>query len=731
LQQYRVGKTYIIVHNRCNWRLKMKRIISLLAVFVLLTAFVPTVAFAHTAGGEKVVDLIAGRHIDVGSVKVWNDKDNLYVKYMTNSYWCLDETHLQVASSLDDIPQANGNPIPGQFEYQNTKNCAPKFIYTIPLTGESCDFYIAAHAVVKKVKSGYYNDYKGRHSSSTETAWGDGFDFPGKNWATYFKYSVEGCVVPSPSLSLTKAADPSTYSMVDQLITYSYVIENTGNVDLAGPFSVTDDKTSVSCEQPDDGTLSPGETMNCSASYSITQADLDAGSVTNTASASGEGVTSPEATATVTSSIPNPNLSLNKEGVLDMTVVAPSDQADMGDVINYTLTATNDGNVSLTNVTITDPLLGTLSCTPPQPASLAPGESLVCTGSYILTETDISNGSVENTATVTSDQTSPVSDTNITTILQSVPHISLTKSTTTTSYDQVGQFIDYTMVATNDGNVSLTDVSISDPLIGTLNCTQPVTLDPGESLTCTGTRTVTQADLDAGSITNTATVSGTDPDNNVVTDGTSQTVNAASTCQPTVVTADFSQLAPGDSVEGVGVVAPYLDIGAKGTAVKVVGGATPFTYGAPNDNPITNGALAVGGGFSDTTAQAAGQAHQYTFTFAGVTISDFSLHMLDYGDWNYDKSTTHSVSLIAYDVNGTVIAQQELSYTSDAIETPRASSIYGDLYLTGDAVTASPGQPGNWTWALSQSGIAKVALEFGPGYDPNIAFDTLAYNCSQ
>ena len=39
----------------------------------------------------------------------------------------------------------------------------------------------------------------------------------------------------------------------------------------------------------------------------------------------------------------------------------------------YTLTATNDGNVTLTGVTIADPKLGTLVCTPPQPATLAPG----------------------------------------------------------------------------------------------------------------------------------------------------------------------------------------------------------------------------------------------------------------------------------------------------------------------------------------------------------------------
>ena len=43
------------------------------------------------------------------------------------------------------------------------------------------------------------------------------------------------------------------------------------------------------------------------------------------------------------------------------------------------------------------------------------------------------------------------------------PHLSLTKTAAPTSYSQVGDVIAYTLVATNDGNVTLTGVSISDP----------------------------------------------------------------------------------------------------------------------------------------------------------------------------------------------------------------------------------------------------------------------------
>jgi hypothetical protein len=195
-----------------------------------------------------------------------------------------------------------------------------------------------------------------------------------------------------------------------------------------------------------------------------------------------------------------------------------------------------------------------------------------------------------------------------------------------------------------------------------------------------------------------------------------------------VVTADFSKLAVGQSVEGLGVVAPGLNIDAKGTAAKVMAGVQPLVYYAPNvaSGSNINGAMNPNGGFSDTVTQSAVQAHQYTFTFApGMTVTNFSLHMLDYGDWNPTLSTSHYVSMIAYDVNGNVVSKQEISYETLADVNPR-SSAYGDLWFAGDAV-APFGQLGNWVWNVSGDGIVKVVLNFGVGYDPNIAFDLLSY----
>ena len=97
--------------------------------------------------------------------------------------------------------------------------------------------------------------------------------------------------------------------------------------------------------------------------------------------------------------------------------------------------------MTLTGVTIADPKLGTLVCTPPQPATLAPGEQLVCTGSYTLTQADLNAGPVHNTATADSDQTPPTVETTETTSrCRRQPALALVKQGT----------LDMTVVAPSD-----------------------------------------------------------------------------------------------------------------------------------------------------------------------------------------------------------------------------------------------------------------------------------------
>jgi hypothetical protein len=88
----------------------------------------------------------------------------------------------------------------------------------------------------------------------------------------------------NPSLTIVNTASPATYSAVGDLISYSFLVTNTGDTNINN-LSVADDKaTDESCPLT---TLTPTQSTTCAASYTIIQGDLDAGSVSNTATASG------------------------------------------------------------------------------------------------------------------------------------------------------------------------------------------------------------------------------------------------------------------------------------------------------------------------------------------------------------------------------------------------------------------------------------------------------------
>ena len=334
-------------------------------------------------------------------------------------------------------------------------------------------------------------------------------------------------------LALTKTAAPTSYSQVGQVINYTLVATNDGNITLTG-VAISDPKLgTLSCDKAAPVTLAPGAQLTCTGSHTITQADLDAGAFANTANAAGAGplsqpVTAQPASATVTAA-QTLHLALTK-------TAAPTSYSQVGQVINYTLVATNDGNITLTGVAISDAKLGTLSCDKAAPVTLAPSAKLTCTGSHTITQADLDAGAFANTANAAGagplSQPVTAQPASATVTAAQTLHLALTKTAAPTSYSQVGQVINYTLVATNDGNITLTGVGISDPKLGTLSCDKaaPVTLAPGAKLTCTGSHTITQADLDAGAFANTANAAGAGPPSQPVTaQPASATVTAAQT----------------------------------------------------------------------------------------------------------------------------------------------------------------------------------------------------------
>ena len=269
---------------------------------------------------------------------------------------------------------------------------------------------------------------------------------------------------------------------------------------------MTDDKaTDESC--PATASLAPGASLTCTASYTITQADLDAGSVTNTAQGHGSFDALP-----VDSNQDSETVFAQTQGA-SLTLVKTATQTtydSVGDVIDYSFELTNNGNVTLSGpFTVTDDKASDESC--PVTASLAPGASLTCTASYTITQADLDAGSVTNIATghgvfglstVDSNQ-----DSETVTAIQN-PALTLLQTPTPATFMMMGDVIDYSYQLTNSGNVTLDGpFTVADDLV-TVTCPATASLAPGASLTCTASYTILIDDVIAGSVTNTATGSG-------------------------------------------------------------------------------------------------------------------------------------------------------------------------------------------------------------------------------
>ena len=363
-------------------------------------------------------------------------------------------------------------------------------------------------------------------------------------------------VTPSPLLSISKTADPTTVTAANQTINYTFTVTNTGNVTLTG-VGVTDVPTApagtvtTTCQSLSTPTgtcsgatttLVPGQSADFTGIYTVTQTDIDNGSIADTATAAG---TSPSG-GTITADSNLVTVDVTQSPSLSITKAAdPTTVTAAGQTVTYTFTVENTGNSTITGVTVTDlptPPAGGIvpDClTRVDPAgtcsgtstSLVPGETAVFSGTYTVTQADIDNGSIVDTAMTTG--TAPSGDTvtatsnQVTVVVTQSPSLSIEKSADPMLVTAVGQVVTYTFTVANTGNVTLTGVGVTDvptaPAGGVTpdcqslsnpagTCSGATTaLVPGQIATFTGDYTVTQEDIDNGSIVDDATTHGTTP----------------------------------------------------------------------------------------------------------------------------------------------------------------------------------------------------------------------------
>jgi hypothetical protein len=159
--------------------------------------------------GVLVQTLIAGRHINAGTVTTEVVGSDLVVTYNTTNAWGLLEIHLWAGLDTADMPQTRrGTPKIGRFPYKAEHLCgATSYSVTIPLAdlGIACpvdpdrEIYIAAHAVVSRC---------GR----CETAWADGDRFTRRRmWGMRYTASFE-CVCDGPPPVVTTCETAYAFS---------------------------------------------------------------------------------------------------------------------------------------------------------------------------------------------------------------------------------------------------------------------------------------------------------------------------------------------------------------------------------------------------------------------------------------------------------------------------------------------------------------------------------------
>ncbi|MFK8030371.1 MAG: SdrD B-like domain-containing protein, partial [Gammaproteobacteria bacterium] len=320
-----------------------------------------------------------------------------------------------------------------------------------------------------------------------------------------FTNGVDAAAAPGPSVAVGAAVE------------WTYVVTNLGNVSLTG-VSVSDDQgVAVSCPM---STLAAGESMTCTGSGTATS-----GQYMNLGTATGQGVddngnpvgqpqtdSDPSFYFGVASAIGIEKFT-NGTDVTD----APGPYIGVGNTVEWTYVVTNLGNVTLASVVVSDDQGVGVSC---PMDTLAVGESMTCTGSGPATAGQYMNiGSVSGQGVDDNGNPlgAPQTDSDVSFYFGGVTKLTFEKFTNGQDADEptgpeitVGNAVEWTYVVLNDGNVTISNVNVTDDQGVVVTCPLD-TLAPGESMTCVGSGIAT-----IGQYANLGTATAQGVDNNGV-----------------------------------------------------------------------------------------------------------------------------------------------------------------------------------------------------------------------
>jgi len=336
--------------------------------------------------------------------------------------------------------------------------------------------------------------------------------------------------IQTPAIDVVKVGPPGISTTIGDLVPYFYKVRNVGNVTLTN-VTVTDGSLTVNGGPIP--SLAPGayDDTTFTVLLTVSQELLNAKTHTNTATATGTAPDGTTVTDTCTQKaffIPSPAID-----VVKMYAWTSGNGANVGDVVTYTYWVRNIGDLPLeahledkSFTVIGDP-------TEIYPVHGGGPKSTYFHATLELTQDLLDAGTHTNIASAAGIYGLSIQavdyDTQIVMFIVT-PAIDVVKTYAWTTGDGsgIGDVVTYTYTVTNVGNVTLTNVTVTDPSVTIIG--GPISsLAPGasDSTTFTATLTVTHELLYTGTHTNTATATGTAPDDTNVTDTCTQTVRFA------------------------------------------------------------------------------------------------------------------------------------------------------------------------------------------------------------
>ena len=371
------------------------------------------------------------------------------------------------------------------------------------------------------------------------------------------------------------------FSEVGDIVQYRFIVTNTGNTTLTNVHlidTLVDEiiYVSINGEALVAGetsvTLQPNDVLYAVASYVITQEDVNAQAVLNTAQVIGttpKDIEISDEDDALIDGVYDPKISLDKSVVIyngDQVKANQNAVDSLSDWIMYEVVLVNIGNITLHNVGIVDnkeglydieyKVLNTLGVEVDQvvingQVTLQPNESLVMTAKLDVTQEILDEGSIFNQAFGTAYPEDPnepgepgeeVLEENDEILIDVDQKVMITLEKTSIDvefFDSINKRIYYLFKIVNAGNTTLTDVMLLDDKIveftefklnGTIvdASEEGFTLNSEDVLEIIGYTVTTQEDIERGFIYNEAEVVGTDIFEEEVSDTDNDKIGRAS-----------------------------------------------------------------------------------------------------------------------------------------------------------------------------------------------------------